>query len=59
LPHGERGDEQAEAPVTLPVDTIVPIVVAVMAMLSVAIVASYVPGRRATRIDPVIALRSE
>jgi putative ABC transport system permease protein len=41
----------------LPVDSVWPLVLATAAMLAIALVAAYVPARRAARVEPVEALR--
>ena len=41
----------------LPADSVWPLVLATAAMLAIALVAAYVPARRAARVEPVEALR--
>lgn len=47
----------AEQHVTLPVEIVFPIAFAAATMITVALLAAYVPARRAARVQPVEALR--
>jgi predicted permease len=49
----------AENRIMLPLDVVTPIALASAAMIAIGLAASYVPVRRATRVEPVQALRQE
>ncbi len=48
----------AESPVAVPMDAVLPFAFAALVIAGAAFLASYVPARRAARVNPVEALRS-